>query len=66
MKNLENIGKYVTRLKMVTNEMKINGKALNDVRVIKKFYVHQHENFIMLLQQSMSQKIYLQFQLISL
>ena len=36
MKNSENINDYVTRLKTVANEMKRNGEALDDVRVIEK------------------------------
>lgn len=32
----ENIGEYVTHLKTVINEMKRNGKSLDDVRVIEK------------------------------
>ncbi|XP_074369165.1 uncharacterized protein LOC141710495 [Apium graveolens] len=36
MKNSENIGELVTRLKTVTNEMKRNGESLDDVRVMEK------------------------------
>ncbi|XP_074364358.1 uncharacterized protein LOC141705209 [Apium graveolens] len=36
MKASENIGEYVTRLKIVTNEMKRNGESLDDVRVMEK------------------------------
>ncbi|XP_074326948.1 uncharacterized protein LOC141664890 [Apium graveolens] len=36
MKNSENIGEFVTRLKAVTNEMKRNGESLDDVRVMEK------------------------------
>ncbi|XP_074356486.1 uncharacterized protein LOC141696211 [Apium graveolens] len=36
MKASENIGKYATRLKTVTNEMKRNGESLDDVRVMEK------------------------------
>ncbi|XP_074327754.1 uncharacterized protein LOC141665667 [Apium graveolens] len=36
IKNSENIGKFVTRLKAVTNEMKRNGESLDDVRVMEK------------------------------
>nr|XP_017228786.1 PREDICTED: uncharacterized protein LOC108204029 [Daucus carota subsp. sativus] len=36
MKSSENIGEFVTRLKTVTNEMKINGESLDDVRLMEK------------------------------
>ncbi|XP_074337043.1 uncharacterized protein LOC141674220 [Apium graveolens] len=36
IKSSENIGEFVTRLKMVTNEMKRNGDSLDDVRVMEK------------------------------
>ncbi|XP_074351962.1 uncharacterized protein LOC141691093 [Apium graveolens] len=36
MKNSENIGEFVTRLKAVTNKMKKNGESLDDVLVMKK------------------------------
>ncbi|XP_074334286.1 uncharacterized protein LOC141671793 [Apium graveolens] len=36
MKNSENIGEFVTRLKAVTNEMKRNGESLDDIRVMEK------------------------------
>ncbi|XP_074351740.1 uncharacterized protein LOC141690883 [Apium graveolens] len=36
MKNFENIGEFVTRLKAVTNEMKRNGEILDDIRVMEK------------------------------
>ncbi|XP_074369332.1 uncharacterized protein LOC141710681 [Apium graveolens] len=36
MKNSENIGEFVTRLKAVTNEMKRNGESLDNVRVMEK------------------------------
>ncbi|XP_074328442.1 uncharacterized protein LOC141666351 [Apium graveolens] len=36
MKSSENIGEFVTRLKMVINEMKRNGESLDDVRVMEK------------------------------
>ena len=37
MKASENIGEYVTRLKMVTNEMKRNGESFDDVRIMEKW-----------------------------
>ena len=36
MKASANIGDYVTRLKIVTNEIKRNGESLDDVRIMKK------------------------------
>ncbi|XP_074373431.1 uncharacterized protein LOC141713755 [Apium graveolens] len=36
MTNSENIGEFVTRLKMVTNEIKRNGESLDDVQVMEK------------------------------
>ncbi|XP_074356245.1 uncharacterized protein LOC141695941 [Apium graveolens] len=36
MKNSENIGEFVTRLKAVINEMKRNGESLDDVWVMEK------------------------------
>ncbi|XP_074373426.1 uncharacterized protein LOC141713751 [Apium graveolens] len=36
MTNSGNIGEFVTRLKMVTNEIKRNGESLDDVRVMEK------------------------------
>ncbi|XP_074327778.1 uncharacterized protein LOC141665692 [Apium graveolens] len=38
MKNSENIGEFVMRLKAVTNEMKRNGESLDDVRVMEKLF----------------------------
>ncbi|GAA0173866.1 hypothetical protein LIER_41611 [Lithospermum erythrorhizon] len=36
MQRSENVVEYVTRLKMVTNEMKMNGESLDDVCVMEK------------------------------
>ncbi|KAL8135853.1 hypothetical protein AgCh_010456 [Apium graveolens] len=36
MKSSENIGEFVTRLKMVKNEIKRNGESFDDVRVMEK------------------------------
>ncbi|XP_074337698.1 uncharacterized protein LOC141674898 [Apium graveolens] len=36
MKSSENIGEFVTHLKMVKNQMKRNGESLDDVRVMEK------------------------------